>query len=78
MEVRCESPVFASQVFFLLNWIILGNLCLNVGISADGKVPNIQAERLLAIGSWLNVTGEAIYNTTKYKTPEVSLVHCAS
>ncbi|XP_065844949.1 tissue alpha-L-fucosidase-like [Oscarella lobularis] len=51
-----------------------GNLCLNVGISADGKVPNIQAERLLAIGSWLNVTGEAIYNTTKYKTPEEMVV----
>lgn len=44
-----------------------GNLCLNVGPSADGKIPVIQQQRLMEIGSWLKVNGEAIYGSRKYK-----------
>ena len=45
-----------------------GNLCLNVGPSADGKIPVIQQQRLMEIGAWLKVNGEAIYGSHKYKT----------
>lgn len=40
-----------------------GNLLLNVGPAADGRIPHAQAERLLGLGWWLKVNGEAIYDT---------------
>lgn len=42
-----------------------GNLLLNVGPTADGRIPVIMQERLVDIGDWLNVNGEAIYGTRK-------------
>ncbi|MEM9647864.1 MAG: alpha-L-fucosidase [Bacteroidota bacterium] len=44
-----------------------GNLCINVGPSADGKIPVIMQERLLQIGKWLKINGESIYGTRKWK-----------
>ena len=40
-----------------------GNLLLNVGPMADGAIPENQAERLRALGRWLDVNGEAIFDT---------------
>ena len=40
-----------------------GNLLLNVGPKADGSIPEIQEQRLRALGSWLNTNGEAIFGT---------------
>lgn len=40
-----------------------GNLLLNIGPMADGTVPPIQRDRLLALGNWLAVNGDAIYDT---------------
>jgi alpha-L-fucosidase len=40
-----------------------GNLLLNVGPMADGTIPDIQRERLLGLGQWLDLNGEAIYGT---------------
>ena len=40
-----------------------GNLLLNVGPNADGTIPFVQAQRLLALGWWLRTNGDAIYGT---------------
>jgi alpha-L-fucosidase len=41
-----------------------GNLLLDIGPTADGRIPLIMVDRLLAIGDWLEVNGESIYETT--------------
>jgi alpha-L-fucosidase len=40
-----------------------GNYLLNVGPTAEGVIPQPEVDRLLAIGRWLKVNGEAIYAT---------------
>ena len=42
-------------------------MTLNVGPAADGKIPLLQQERLLDLGKWLEINGEAIYGTRPYK-----------
>src|SRR5512143_2043107 len=44
-----------------------GNLLLDIGPKADGTIPAAQEERLLAIGKWLDVNGEALYGTRPWK-----------
>jgi len=45
-----------------------GNLLLNVGPTSDGMIAPIFEERLLQIGTWLEINGEAIYKTKPWKT----------
>ncbi len=40
-----------------------GNFLLDVGPTADGRIPVIMQERLLQIGAWLETNGEAIYGS---------------
>lgn len=57
-----------SLVLMLVNIVSQGgNLLLNIGPDARGKIPPIMEDRLLELGSWLAINGEAIYGTRSWK-----------
>ncbi|WP_225333576.1 alpha-L-fucosidase [Halomicrobium urmianum] len=60
-----------------------GNLLINVGPKADGTIPEIQKDRLRALGDWIDVNGEAIFGSRPWAVAEdessaveVRYTHC--
>ncbi len=47
-----------------------GGMIINVGPKADGQIPLIQQERLIDLGQWLKINGEAIYGAQTYDISE--------
>ena len=47
-----------------------GGMIINVGPKADGQIPLIQQERLIDLGKWLKINGDAIYGSTPFVIKE--------
>lgn len=62
---RADDYKSARELLFVLIDLVSrgGNFLLNAGPAADGTIPPLMEERLLEMGAWLKVNGEAIYGT---------------
>ncbi|KQN64571.1 alpha-L-fucosidase [Erwinia sp. E602] len=61
LEDYCTSQQLVEQLIGIVSKG--GNFLLNVGPTADGRIPTLQQERLRDIGRWMDVNGEAVYDS---------------
>nr|XP_059872081.1 tissue alpha-L-fucosidase isoform X2 [Delphinus delphis] len=63
-DIASESQIISE----LIQTVSLGgNYLLNVGPTKDGLIVPIFQERLLAVGKWLSINGEAIYASKPWR-----------
>lgn len=72
---RFETPedYLSSRelVHLLIDLVSKGsNFLLNIGPTADGRIPVIMQQKLLDIGKWLSVCGEGIYGSKPFAFKE--------
>lgn len=62
---RADDYKTAREFILVLADIVSrgGNFLLDIGPAADGTIPPLMEQRLLEIGDWLKVNGEAIHGT---------------
>lgn len=46
-----------------------GNFLLDIGPDSHGKIPPIMQERLMQIGQWMKINSEAIYGSSRWRSP---------
>ena len=60
-ELRMDAELIIDNLVDIVSKN--GNLLLNIGPKADGSIPQVFLDELEKIGSWLDLNGEAIYDT---------------
>jgi len=69
----------AQLIHLLVNCVSHGGcLLLDIGPDADGTIPQIMQERLLAMGKWLQVNGESIYGADAGPLPKLPWGLCTA
>lgn len=65
---RLEDYTTGREFVLMLADIVSrgGNFLLNIGPTADGRIPVIMEQRLNEIGDWLAINGEAIHGTVPW------------
>lgn len=68
---KLEDYKTSNQLILMLMDIVArgGNLLLDIGPTADGRIPVIMQQRLADMGAWLKRNGEAVYGTMAFKQP---------